>query len=412
MLRFALCLLCGWLLGGGVVAVRAAALPPDWREQARRLSAEDFSERQAAQQWMLSAPRAAAVPWLVEVASAGDAEGSRRALLVLERWLLTAPPDLADQVEEQLERLSRAAPLPTAVAASDVLTVQRRLRQQRAVLALRQLGAKVDVGPDLEEMATSFNVAHEEVDPYAREHSINAQIEATNPEREVLVLDDELNDPREAPAAALPRHVLPQIPRQVFLTQRWTGGDEGARHLRRLTGVGTMHVYVVRGCQTSLESVLAATAEIEGVQVQERGPSLGVGNGGSFECVIGRVLTGGAADQAGLEVGDVIVGVGEEPIESFVDLVNTIADYQPGDEVEITLLRGLRADRKTVKLGDWTDVDTEGELWKPNDGRGIMPRRLPLFFPPQPPMIPQQPNNPQPNNPGPPDPQQPGNPAK
>jgi hypothetical protein len=396
MTRLALTLAAsGWLAACGGAAVHGATLPQGWREQARRLVAEDFPERQAAQRAISAAPDSAALPWLVEIARGSDSEGAARAVRILEQWMVAAPGEVADLAEERLEELQRDASPNARRYAAQTLIIQRRLRQQRATAALRALGAKVDVGPDVDALSVAYNVAHAEVDSLHREMTVDAQIEAANPDRDVIVLDDELNDPGEHHAPPpTPREFLPQAPRQVFLTSKWTGGDAGVRHLRRLAGVSQLQVYVVRGCGTSLEVVQAATSELEDVTPQERGPSLGVGNGGAFECLVGRVLQGGAAEQAGIEPGDLVIGLDDQRIDSFADLVVEIAQYEPGDRVQLTIVRGLQVTAKEVTLGDWTDVDTEAELWKRDGLRGWPRQRAPMIFPLQPPNIPIPLNNP------------------
>ncbi len=73
--------------------------------------------------------------------------------------------------------------------------------------------------------------------------------------------------------------------------------------------------------------------------------------------VILEAVPGGPAASAGLEglkrtrrgvlIGDVIVGMEEFPIESYDDLYQVLDRYEPGDEVEIVVLRdGKRSKRK------------------------------------------------------------------
>jgi Do/DeqQ family serine protease len=59
---------------------------------------------------------------------------------------------------------------------------------------------------------------------------------------------------------------------------------------------------------------------------------------------------GSPAEQAGIEAGDVIVAVGDEPIDSSADLRNTVGLVRAGQSVAVTFLRGgeRRAVRATV----------------------------------------------------------------
>jgi putative serine protease PepD len=66
---------------------------------------------------------------------------------------------------------------------------------------------------------------------------------------------------------------------------------------------------------------------------------------------IQTVQSGGAADKAGIQKGDVITKVDDEVIDSSESLVATIRGHRPGDEVEITYLRGKDTKTVTVTLG-------------------------------------------------------------
>ncbi|WKN47839.1 S1C family serine protease [Nocardioides sp. Arc9.136] len=63
---------------------------------------------------------------------------------------------------------------------------------------------------------------------------------------------------------------------------------------------------------------------------------------------VGEVTPGSTADEAGIESDDVITKVDDTMISSADSLVATIRSYRPGDEVEVTFLRG--DDEQTVTL--------------------------------------------------------------
>jgi len=63
--------------------------------------------------------------------------------------------------------------------------------------------------------------------------------------------------------------------------------------------------------------------------------------------LVTEVAPGSAADDAGLQVGDVITEVDGKPIDSSTDVRNAIVDHKPGDEVTLTIVR--RGDEQTVK---------------------------------------------------------------
>ncbi len=55
--------------------------------------------------------------------------------------------------------------------------------------------------------------------------------------------------------------------------------------------------------------------------------------------VVLEVGPGTPADEAGLRVEDIIVGLDDIPIESSGDLLGALRDYQPGDTVQLTVVR-------------------------------------------------------------------------
>jgi serine protease Do len=61
-----------------------------------------------------------------------------------------------------------------------------------------------------------------------------------------------------------------------------------------------------------------------------------------------EVGPGTPADEAGLRAGDIIVGLNDTPIESSGDLLGALRDYQPGDTVQLTVVRD--DDEKTLNV--------------------------------------------------------------
>jgi serine protease Do len=55
--------------------------------------------------------------------------------------------------------------------------------------------------------------------------------------------------------------------------------------------------------------------------------------------IVREVEPGNAADEAGVMRGDIIVALGDTPIESSGDLLGALRDYQPDDTVDLTVVR-------------------------------------------------------------------------
>jgi S1-C subfamily serine protease len=75
------------------------------------------------------------------------------------------------------------------------------------------------------------------------------------------------------------------------------------------------------------------------------GPWLGVGFDGRTPgdgVRLGHVVPGSAAERAGLRDGDVLVRVGDAPVNTFEELRNAIRARRPGDVVRLVYLRDGR----------------------------------------------------------------------
>jgi serine protease Do len=67
--------------------------------------------------------------------------------------------------------------------------------------------------------------------------------------------------------------------------------------------------------------------------------------------LISEVLSGGAADKVGIQVGDVIISLNGAPIYTVNDLMEQMDYYKPGDTVEVTIVRGDTELKFSVVLG-------------------------------------------------------------
>jgi len=71
--------------------------------------------------------------------------------------------------------------------------------------------------------------------------------------------------------------------------------------------------------------------------------------------VITEITSGSAADEAGLQDGDVIVAIAGESIDRFEDVASQIRRHQPGDDVEVTVVRNGDTQKFTVTLTERPD---------------------------------------------------------
>jgi membrane protease YdiL (CAAX protease family) len=85
--------------------------------------------------------------------------------------------------------------------------------------------------------------------------------------------------------------------------------------------------------------------------LQANSPVMGViGDPQDAECVIRQIVQNSAADEAGLQVGDIITSFNSEPIRTFPHLVETVQRYRAGDNIPVTIRRSAYEFQATVVL--------------------------------------------------------------
>ncbi len=68
--------------------------------------------------------------------------------------------------------------------------------------------------------------------------------------------------------------------------------------------------------------------------------------------LISRVVSGGPADQAGMQAGDVVTMIDGRQVYYAADLIQNIVTHKPGDQVQITIVRNGQTSNLTVTLGE------------------------------------------------------------
>lgn len=72
--------------------------------------------------------------------------------------------------------------------------------------------------------------------------------------------------------------------------------------------------------------------------------------------LIDAVFANTPADEAGLQAGDIITAINNKPIDQKFDLRQRIAEYAPGDSVELSVLRGETVLSKPITLTEYGRV--------------------------------------------------------
>ncbi len=89
---------------------------------------------------------------------------------------------------------------------------------------------------------------------------------------------------------------------------------------------------------------------------------LGPSSGQLRGALIVEVESGGPADQAGMETGDIVIAVNNKGMDADRDLTALISGYDPGDEVVVTIVRhGDDTELMELEVTLGTDTDEGGD---------------------------------------------------
>ncbi|HEX6986249.1 MAG TPA: PDZ domain-containing protein, partial [Planctomycetaceae bacterium] len=308
-----------------------AARPKGWRQMQRpaearrplppvpllieRLGSPKFAERAAATR-DLARSGAAAVAALREAAQSDRPEVSVRAVTALEDLWLRAMESEDDAAAAAaltaLDELSLAGDPALRARVESLLGAYASHIERHAMNELRRLGATFKYNPG-------------------------------------VLLDNEDGT------------MTPSI-QHVVIGTKWTGGEEGLRHIRRLRrGVGTLGVYIIRGAELPEGAIdrFQAAVDPREVQVTERGSAyLGVSGvqlpvRGVEGCLVSGVEPNTPAAKGGVRPDDVIVEFNGKKVADFDQLVEEIKSTVPGQTVDVRVVRqGIPADLK-VTMEAW-----------------------------------------------------------
>ena len=88
---------------------------------------------------------------------------------------------------------------------------------------------------------------------------------------------------------------------------------------------------------------------------------------------VASVVSGGAADEAGIKAKDVIVKINEKNIASPAQLLETVGEHHPGDKINITYFRSGRENTTSVEL---KNVDGTTAVVRESTGETVFGSKL------------------------------------
>jgi hypothetical protein len=294
---------------------------------AAELDDNRYMVREAAQQKLREAG-AAALQAVEQAARAGSLESSTRALNVLLEWSEDAEGNLplALQALEQLANLEDR-PLESAYAAQKLAGI----REREAIAELERLGGRVVID---QQLAGVNRLAALEID---------------QPPLQVI-----LGPEWKGGTAGLQQ--VAKMPRATTLSLHSAPlGDDAAEELAKLAHVRRLEIYGTPLSDGAVQQLTAALAATE-VDLRRGGARLGIRG-----MPIQEIVPHSAAAKAGLERGDVITQLGDTPIRDFEHLTEQIANFRPGDEVAVTVVRQGNAMVRTVAFDRWGQEDAPPE---------------------------------------------------
>jgi hypothetical protein len=271
------------------------------------LGHDDFAVREAATKKLGKAGVAAVKP-LAAAAEHEDLEVAIRAVRVLDA-MFRADDDVANEAaEREIERLAKSKSAVIAERSRGTLESLTAVREQRAIRALVRMGAEVELTQDF----------------------------GRNPQRGFLMGQRDIGQKRN-----------------VLLNEDWKGGDDGLEQIRKITDLNA--IYITPGAKVSAEAFDRLERDVPN-RVQRRGSGmLGIMADASPDgCVITGITEGGPADEAGLELQDLILLYDDEGVTDFDQVIKKTFEFPPGRVIEVTVLRSGEILRIPVKLAKFS----------------------------------------------------------
>ncbi len=298
------------------------------------LDSDLFDTRERAQKRLTEAGQPA-IKAISQVARNGTLEGSTRALNILLAWSEAEDPKL---VVAALEELATLENRPKEASLAKELLAD--VRENLALKEIVKLGGSFQLGVQISGV-------------------INMR-----PERSVQVVIgaewkgglEGLDHLEEVPHAALVCFHSPPL------------GDEALPILERLPQLKRVELYGTKMSPQAIEEL--QTKLVTAVIDVRSGAFLGV-QGDTFanQAHVAKVVSGSAADKAGIKEKDIITKFNGQEVKDFVTLTGLIAQHQPGDSVTLTVLRPRPND-----LPETVDLKVTFAQWGIDGAGGVAQR--------------------------------------
>lgn len=133
-------------------------------------------------------------------------------------------------------------------------------------------------------------------------------------------------------------------------------GDELPDEVRKILQQEGIEIEETIGADGQKEFKVTAKAEAKAPSSKSGKAQLGVLiEKNILGALISRIVPKSAAEEAGLQVGDIITNVNNTKIIAVSDLIMTLADYKPSDEISVRYIRDSKNQETTVTLKERID---------------------------------------------------------
>jgi hypothetical protein len=322
------------LLLAAATQVRCAAAEVAAREEAKspamesgeletlvgQLDSNRYLDRERATQTLLAAGATALDP-LLTAANSGRPEPADRAVWVLKKLGESTDRDLALAA---LDRLVAVKDRPAVV--HEATLARGRIYELACQESLAKLGAKLMVQDQLSPEQMPVRLVH------------------------IDLTDKWRGTPEDLQCLANLRD------HRYFRIEGSVVGDAEVRIFEDMDGLALLQIWKTRVTPAAVDAI--KDRQPKAVVYVRKNALLGIGGATHEKGVLvteSRPSTGAA--NAGILKDDVITSLDGKPVQDFDRLTARIAQYEPGQEIEVTLLRGGEEMTKRVSLSNWKDFE-------------------------------------------------------
>ncbi|MHB8957985.1 MAG: PDZ domain-containing protein [Pirellulaceae bacterium] len=333
----------------------ASPAPEQIGRWVRELDDNRFLVRRNATEQLIQAGHVAIGP--IRDAMAGSSlEVSTRGIYVLKAMAVSRDVATQDAAVEALQQLANSPFTSAARQATEAIAALSEVRQQRAIKELEDLGAKIARNDQLMVFAPTVGLRVEIGSTWQGTVDDLQRFRWLTEVQEVVFIGERITDEwirsiehLRGVERVLIKHAritnealrsISQLKGVTNIDLMYTPVNDGViAYLKDMDTVREVRLY---GTDVTREAVEQYQATVRNVQVDfKMGAFLGVMcQQPPFPCQVVEVIAESAAARGGIEIRDIIVRYGGQPVATFDDLRKLIGKNKVGDSVLIQVLRG------------------------------------------------------------------------